>query len=275
MSLPVVTGVSALTSESAPMLLAVVVAVFTWWFATGLVLLLDGLPRRTYRWSLGLLSVLALGAFAVMRPIASVADAWASYAAFGCAILIWGWQELAFLTGRITGPRRIASTPGAGRAQLFREAVGAILWHELAIAAGGLLIFALVQDQPNRVALWSYGVLWAMRTSAKLNLHFGVRNPGLELLPPHLAYLSGYFRTRPFNAFLPLVITVSGLVLARMVDAARDPSLSAGESTGLALISALLALAILEHLMLVMPWSPAAPWRWALRGARAAQPPAP
>jgi putative photosynthetic complex assembly protein 2 len=61
--------------------------------------------------------------------------------------------------------------------------VGAIRWHELAIAAGGLLVLLLVVDQPNRVSLWTYGVLWAMRTSAKLNLHFGVRNPGLELLP--------------------------------------------------------------------------------------------
>ena len=37
-------------------------AVFAWWFSTGLVLLLDGLPKRSFRWSLLVSSLIALAA---------------------------------------------------------------------------------------------------------------------------------------------------------------------------------------------------------------------
>jgi putative photosynthetic complex assembly protein 2 len=72
-----------------------------------------------------------------------------------------------------------------------------------------------------------------------------------------------------------VVVIVGTAALALIVEAARDPAALAGEAIGLVLVASLLGLAIVEHLMLVLPWSPAAPWRWALRGARAAQPPAP
>jgi putative photosynthetic complex assembly protein 2 len=254
-------------------LCAVLVAVLMWWGGTGVVLLLDGVSRPIHRWSLRLGSLLALAALALMHRSAAVAAPWAAYAGFASAIVVWGWQELAFLTGNLTGPRRAPPTPGAGRWQLFVEAVGVLLWHELAIALGALVVLAIVHDEPNQVALWTYAVLWAMRTSAKLNLHLGVRNPGLELLPAHLAYLSGYFRVRAFNGFLPLAMAAALAVLSRLIGLALDPSMDAGQAIGLVLVASLLALAILEHLMLVLPFSPAAPWRWALRGAPASPPP--
>ena len=47
--------------------LAVLFAVFIWWFSTGLVLLLDGLPHAAFRWSHWLSSLLALAAFVAWR----------------------------------------------------------------------------------------------------------------------------------------------------------------------------------------------------------------
>ena len=41
--------------------LPVLFAVFVWWFSTGIVLLLDGLPRTTFRWSHLVSSLLAVG----------------------------------------------------------------------------------------------------------------------------------------------------------------------------------------------------------------------
>jgi putative photosynthetic complex assembly protein 2 len=58
-----------------------------------------------------------------------------AYCAFTCALLVWGWHELSFLTGWITGPRRAPARPARGLAR-FVQAVQAILWHELAILAG-------------------------------------------------------------------------------------------------------------------------------------------
>ena len=46
----------------ADLLIAASFAVFVWWFSTGLVLLLDGLPRGTFRWSLVISSLLAVAA---------------------------------------------------------------------------------------------------------------------------------------------------------------------------------------------------------------------
>ena len=51
--------------------LPVLYALFVWWFSTGLILWLDGLPRRTFRWSL-------LGATRALA--ASASTAWRSAA---------------------------------------------------------------------------------------------------------------------------------------------------------------------------------------------------
>lgn len=251
----------------------VAVAAGVWWGATGLILLVDGLPPRTHRWSLAVASALALAALAGLVATAGADSASAAYLAFGCALVVWGWQELAFLTGWITGPRRVAGDGRGSPWRLFGQAVGALLYHELAIAAGGLAVWLATQGGVNRTGIWTYAVLWAMRTSAKLNLHFGVRNLGIEMLPPQLVYLAGYFRRRPMNAFLPWSVAAAGWALALIVGAHGDAA-TAGRATGLALAGALLGLAIVEHLMLVLPFSPSVPWRWALRGERAQVPPA-
>jgi putative photosynthetic complex assembly protein 2 len=178
-------------------LLPPVVALLVWWLGTGVVMLLDGLPRDTFRWSLATSTVIALGALVCIARSADNTTVAGAYAAFTCAVLAWGWHELAFLTGWLTGPRKDAcSAPGHGPTR-FNEAVQAILWHELAIIAMTLVIAALTWGGPNQVALWTFGLLWIMRLSAKLNLFLGVRNRGEEFLPPHLVYLGSYFRHRP------------------------------------------------------------------------------
>ncbi|MEN9317092.1 MAG: hypothetical protein RIS35_3485 [Pseudomonadota bacterium] len=241
-----------------------VIALLVWWLGTGIVMLLDGLPRGTFRLSLPLSTLLALGALVCIRHSAEDTTATGAYAGFICAVLVWGWHELAFLTGWITGPRRQAcSVPGHGPTR-FREAVQAILWHELAIIAMTLLIVALTWSSANQVAAWTFTLLWVMRLSAKLNLFLGVRNHGEEFLPPRLAYLGSYFRHRRMNALLPLSLLAGIAVTALLIDAALQTG-SAGLRTGWLLLASLLSLALLEHLMMVLPLSPALLWRWALR----------
>ncbi|MFN9389331.1 MAG: DUF3623 family protein, partial [Betaproteobacteria bacterium] len=62
--------------------LAALFAVFIWWFSTGLILLLDGLPRGTFRWSLVVSSLLAVAALLAMAHTASRADTASTYCAF-------------------------------------------------------------------------------------------------------------------------------------------------------------------------------------------------
>ncbi len=247
--------------------LALVFAVFIWWFSTGIVLLLNRMSRGAVTLSLLLSSLLGLGALAGLAHTAHQTSIAGAYCAFTCALLAWGWHELSFLTGWITGPRKSAIPPGLSESRRFVEAVRAILWHELAIVAVGLLIVAITWKAPNQVGTGTFLVLWVMRTSAKLNLFFGVRNLSEEFLPAHLRYMESFFRRRAVNLFFPLAVTAASLALALLVDHAIDEARTPAAAIGTTLVATMLALAIVEHWMLVLPLDTTALWRWAIREA--------
>jgi putative photosynthetic complex assembly protein 2 len=252
--------------------LAVLFAVFIWWFSTGIVLLLNGMQRHAYRWSLGLSTLLGLAALVALAHTARQTGTAATYCAFTSALLVWGWHELSFLTGWITGPRTTAIAPQLQGWPRFVQALRAILWHELAILAVGLLIVALTWGAPNQTGTWTFLVLWAMRTSAKLNLFLGVRNLSEEFLPDHLAYLQSFFRRRAMNLLFPLCVTAASAALGWMILHAADPSTAHSDALGLTLVATMLALGILEHWMLVLPVSTTALWRWAMGQRKGPQP---
>ena len=52
-------------------ILAIVYAVLTWWFTTGVILFLDGLPRTTFRWSMAGATLILCGALFQMRVSAA------------------------------------------------------------------------------------------------------------------------------------------------------------------------------------------------------------
>lgn len=260
---------ASLTSIALPVLFAV----FIWWFATGIVLLLDGLPRTTFRWSHLLSTMLAVGAFFGLAHTAPQSSPAGAFCAFTSALLVWGWHELSFLTGWVTGPRQRAADAGARGWRRFVQAVAAILWHELAILASGALILAITWQAANPVGLATFAVLWVMRISAKLNVFLGVRNLSIEFLPPHLAYLASFFRRRAMNPLFPLSVTGATVVAAWLVTEALAAPAGSGLATGYLLVATLLALAILEHWLMVLPFNPTALWRWAMRERRDGSPP--
>jgi len=251
--------------------LAVVFAVFIWWFSTGIVLLLNRMSRSATRVSLLLSSLLALAALAGLAHTAEQTGVAAAYCAFTCALLVWGWNELSFLTGWITGPRTTALSPGSAGWARFAESFRAVQWHELGILLVGLTIVAITWGAPNQVGTETFLVLWIMRTSAKLNLFLGVRNLSEAFLPAHLAYLESFFRRRAMNWFFPWAVGAACVYLAVLVVQASDNTTSSSHAVGYALVGTLLALAILEHLLLVLPFDTTALWRWAIR-QRAAPP---
>jgi putative photosynthetic complex assembly protein 2 len=242
------------------------VAIAVWWLGTGLVMMLDSLPRDTHRYTVGIASVVAVGALVCIAKSAHNTSAEGAYAAFVCAVLVWAWHELTFLTGWLTGPRRSGySEHGQTR---LSQAVQVILWHELALVAMGSVLLALSWGAPNQVALWTFVLLWVMRLSAKLNLFLGVRNWGESFLPPHLVYLASYFRRRAMNGLWPLSVLGAAAVTVWLVQ--QSMAAQSGAQVGGLLLACLLALAVLEHLMMVLPLPPEALWRWAQRRAVAA-----
>src|SRR5664279_4847998 len=108
-------------------------SLFIWWFSTGVVLYLDGLPQRTFRWTmLGSTVVLAVSLVGLAASSADTSVGGA-YGAFTYALLAWSWIEVSFYLNYVTGPRQQACPEGCGGWAHFGHAVMASLWHELAI----------------------------------------------------------------------------------------------------------------------------------------------
>lgn len=250
-----------MTAYALPALYALIV----WWFTTGAILYLDGLPRHTYRWSMLGATTLALLALIGLDRSCESATVAGAYCAFTCAIIVWGWVEISFLMGFVTGPRTSAAPAGCSEWRRFVSAIQAIAYHELAIVFAAGAIALLSAGAPNQVGLWTFLILWAMRLSAKLNLFLGVRNLGEEFLPERLRYLRSFFVKRSMNLLFPISVTVATILAAILWTEATALTASAFDATGLALAAALLSLAILEHWFMVLPLPTTALWNWGLR----------
>ncbi|WP_349371351.1 putative photosynthetic complex assembly protein PuhE [Salinarimonas sp.] len=236
-------------------------ALFAWWASTGLILVLDRLPRWTFPWTMGgatLLTVLALLGLSWSAGETTIA---AALCAFACALVVWGWTEVSFLTGWITGPRTTASPPGTRGLTRLRHAIAAIIWHELAILAGFLVVLAVSWGGENQTATMSYAVLWVMRLSAKINIFLGVPNHADGFLPDHLAYLKSWFTKKPMNVFFPVSVSAALVATVLVAEPAFSASATAFEAASAALVATLLALAVLEHWFLVLPFESIALWR--------------
>jgi putative photosynthetic complex assembly protein 2 len=242
-------------------------ALFLWWFSTGLILWrvrhADNAGPMAHAWSVIFAApVLGLGAvgFAQSMIDASVLGA---YLAFVSALAIWGWIELAFLSGIITGPNRAPCPARATLWQRFHRALGTILWHELLLAATVLLMVATTRDVPNTFGLWTFAILFLARVSAKLNLFFGVPRINLEFIPRPLSHLASHFRIAPINAVFPLSVTALTFTAAAWLQQAATATTDMAV-VGYALLTTLTLLALLEHWFMILPLPDQKLWRWML-----------
>lgn len=243
---------------------AVLYTIFLWWFSTGAILWLDRRPSATFRWSM--LGGSIVGAAAVFGLVASMKDPSPAGAvlAFTCALGIWGWHELSFLTGFISGPRKSACPPGASKWRRFVLATSTVIYHEIALAVTAGLIGAITRGEPNPVAMWTFAILLAGRLSTKFNLFLGVPNFAAEFFPDHLRHLTSYMRKSPVSGFFPLSIAAGSGLAGMEAALAFRPDATPFQLVGLSLIFVLTALALLEHAFMVLPLHDAALWRWAL-----------
>lgn len=250
--------------------LPILFALFVWWFSTGAIFFLDTRPVHTFRWSFAAVTVLAVVAgWGVMATSGqtSMRDA---YAGFTCGLIVWGWLETAFYMGYMVGPRRRAPAVRGSAWEHFAEAVATTLYHEVAAIALAAVLAAICWDMPNKVALWTFLLLWLMQLSAKLNVLLGVPNLAEEFLPQHLAFLRHYMTRKPMNPAFPLSVTVATAV-ATMFAAAAATANTGYWAASSAMLASLAALAVLEHWLLVVPLRLDVLWRWALsRGPGAA-----
>jgi len=247
--------------------IAALIALFAWWFSTGAILAVvkraDGGGRRSHLWAVLLaLPVLVLGA-AMFVDTAWRTEVGAVYAGFFAALMVWGWIEMAFLCGVITGPNSFPTPSGVPEWERFLRAWGAIAYHELVLAAA-LVSFALVAwGAANPFGFWTFAVLFAARISAKLNLFAGVPRINTDFLPEPLAHIPSHFRIRRMNWVFPISVTLLAFALAYLLErVAAAPSIA--EAVGFALVASMAGLALLEHWLMVIPLPDEKLWRWML-----------
>jgi len=246
-------------------LLPVLYTLFVWWFSTGVILYLDGLPRWTFKWTMLAATVLLAVALVGLSATADDTRTSGAYLAFTCALVVWGWKETAFLMGYVTGPRRTACPPAARGWQRVGYAVQAVMYHELALLALLATVVALTWGQPNQVGSWTFATLWVMRLSAKLNVFLGVRNLNEEFLPENLRYLESYFTRRSMNGLFPVSIAASLAIAVPMWQIGVAQGATTFAVTAWTFVATLLSLAILEHALMMLPLPSQLLWRWGMR----------
>ena len=245
--------------------LPLIFTLFIWWFSTGAILFLNGLPSRTFKWTMlgtSVVLVAALAGLGLTRDDTTVSGA---YLAFTSGVMVWAWQEVAFLLGYVTGPRRTPCPPESSGWERAGYAFMAVMHHELALVGLGLAVVALTWGGENPTGLWTFMILWVMRQSAKLNVFLGVRNLNEGFLPIHLKYLQTYFTRRAMNRLFPVSVIVSTVVAAMIWQAATVTGITAFDATALTFAATLLTLAVLEHWFMVLPLPFEVMWNWGLK----------
>jgi putative photosynthetic complex assembly protein 2 len=242
-------------------------ALFVWWFSTGAILWrvkrADQGGQNAHLWSVILgLPLLALG---VAGLITTLQDPGVRgvYVAFLAALAIWGWIELAFLSGVITGPNTAPCPPHSTEVDRFLRAVGTIAWHEVLLIAALIWIAKASEGAANTIGLWTFAILFFARISAKLNLFFGVPRIHTEFLPKPLAHLASHFRLARMNWVFPISVTALTFAAACWMERAWAAP-TTGAQIGHILLAALTLLALLEHWFMVLPLPDQKLWRWML-----------
>jgi putative photosynthetic complex assembly protein 2 len=241
-----------------------IVTVAIWFIATGLIAWADNRERSTFSRSMMIGGAAGItGLVAILVASLSV-EVWAVYLAFVGALMVWGWHELAFLTGACAGPRRGRADPGLTGIARFRQAAATVMHHEVALALTALLLISLSWDVPNQIGATVFVLMFAMRLISKINLFVGVPNTTSEMLPEHLAYLKSYFGPNRITLLLALSILGLGAMTAWFAGLALAAPVGSAEMVGASLLTTLALLGVLEHLFLALPFRDGMLWGWAL-----------
>ena len=211
--------------------------------------------------TLGGLPLLALGWFGLISS-SSELSLMGVYVAFLSALAVWGWFELAFLCGVITGPNVRECPEGVAPWERFVRAWGTIAYSEIALIASLSIILLLCWGAENPFGLYTFSILFFARISAKLNLYLGVPNINVEFLPQRLHHLASHFRIGPMNWFFPVGVTALTLCLTCWLERAISQPAGSASEIGFVLVASLTALALLEHWVMILPIPDEKLWRW-------------
>lgn len=245
---------------------AVVLAIFLWWFLTGIILFLvkwaDNYGAKTHSvMVITSLPILFIGFFG-LQFFSKDVYLFGVYGSFVSALIIWSWLELAFLSGVLTGPNKQFSPEGVTGWMRFKLALSAVAYSEVVLLIFLVMLTWISLGASNQFGYLTFVILYVARLSAKLNLFLGVPRINVEFLPNSVNYLSSHFKCRDTNWLFPISITCLSILVAIWFEKSiAQPSLSSS-MVGFALLATLTVLALIEHWFMVLPLPDAKLWRW-------------
>jgi len=239
------------------------IALISWWFGTGIILLVVRIPKQWFSAARGFRSLISIPAlFCCYQSMQENSNANA-YIGFISTIVLWGWHELTFLTGWISGSRKQPLDPHLSTWARFKQSIQVIWHHELALFLNLMILLGMQIGHPNHTAICTFALLWLMRLSSKLNLFFGVPQVGEQYLPNQLAYMGSYFRKSEVGLFFYFTMSLSVLTWVGLVWQAHEGQVAI--TSHWVLLASLLGLAIVEHILMMIPLSLERVWGWALK----------
>ena len=230
-----------------------------WWSGTAAVLFaVRARSAKRPAFVLGA-TILAVCALALLRALGDRVDLLGAVGSFACAVVVWGYVEFLFLTGRVVGPRNASCETECSGWRHAGHALRAILHYEAALVGAALAVAAASSGRENQTGLAAFLVLLGLRASAQLNLFLGVRNLSEEWMPAELLHLRRFLRRRAMNPLLPFSVAVASIAAALL---AREALAETSELriARSAVLASLAALGALEHLLLVLPFDPTRLW---------------
>ena len=238
--------------------------IFLWWISTTVVLALTRKNdiENNIKTMVLVTIVLALG-FLILIYSRNIVSVYSAYFGFVSILMIWAWQETAFLVGWIIGSRKSKcpkDSKGFKRAWLAFQTIN---YHELTLVILGVTIWVLTKDSPNDIAFKTFMVLWIMRLSAKINIFLGVRNFYEEFLPKKISYLTTYFKRKSYNPLFPFLLAVASIA-DMLFWYNAGTAVNSFERASLTLIAALLGLGIVELILMMLPFQLDRIWRLGL-----------
>ena len=247
---------------------AALLAVFCWWFLTGLLLFIvkkvDQINENAHHViTISFIPLLILGCFMYWNTLFSITLASVYYSFLG-SLFIWAWFELAFLTGFMTGPIKKPCPPNMPNKERFVHAWYNVAYSELILLAVLLIMTFVSINSDNRVGLWTFWILFCARICAKLNLFLGVPNVNSEFLPTPVKHLASYFKVGSTSWFFPLSISGISFTLFFWVDKIFSIKSDDILVVGYTLLASLTALALVEHWFMVVSVKDAELWKWML-----------
>ena len=221
-----------------------------WWLVTGVIVALQRNEwTKLAAWTIS--TAVAIWAVYVIHAQRGERTAASARRTFLAATAVWMWINVGLYGGWIVGPGQAASVAGEPTLLRASEAIVALLWHELLCVLLLFVTWLLVRRSPNRLAFSALATYWAVLQVAKLNIFFGVANPGARFLPPHLQFLLSYYGPPVNTDFLPFSFFAAvGVALVFWWNGwqAKDAFLRQSR----ALLAMLIALAAVEYLLLAV-----------------------